>query len=177
MMSYLTTTQPRRRQQQKIVQLGRWWLLSSGQQSSSAVRTLQRLQVSRSWRHEEQACLFFTKIPGVFYTLSHMLQKWIDYSSLTLFAGWHLLRWRQQRVHLRLGWCAIMLSVKIFGHWVALMCMHLRVVGGDCCAKKGEHVKTKYCHECLCKDPDHKGSKCIHVHVGDGFCDDGACEI
>lgn len=44
--------------------------------------------------------------------------------------------------------------------------------GGDCCAKKGEHVKTKYCHECLCKDPDHKGSKCIHVHLGDGFCDD-----
>jgi len=41
--------------------------------------------------------------------------------------------------------------------------------GGDCC---GEDVNTKYCSECLCVDPEHKGSRCITKHLGDGFCDD-----
>jgi len=44
--------------------------------------------------------------------------------------------------------------------------------GGDCCAKDGKHVETKYCRECLCKDPNHKGSRCLDGHKKDGFCDD-----
>ena len=57
------------------------------------------------------------------------------------------------------------------------MCIHLRVVGGDCCAKDDKHVKTEYCEDCLCKDTKHKGSKCLHAHISDVFCDAGACEI
>lgn len=44
--------------------------------------------------------------------------------------------------------------------------------GGDCCAKANKYVKTDYCDDCTCQDPNHKGSKCIHHHIGDGFCDD-----
>merc|ERR1712032_314273 len=44
--------------------------------------------------------------------------------------------------------------------------------GGDCCAKDGKHVETKYCRDCLCKDPNHKGSRCLDGHKKDGFCDD-----
>merc|ERR1712025_1028835 len=41
--------------------------------------------------------------------------------------------------------------------------------GGDCC---GPTVNTKYCTDCLCVDPEYKGSRCIAKHMGDGFCDD-----
>merc|ERR1712159_22083 len=41
--------------------------------------------------------------------------------------------------------------------------------GGDCC---GPNAKTKYCTDCRCLDPNHKGSRCIVKHLGDGFCDD-----
>jgi len=41
--------------------------------------------------------------------------------------------------------------------------------GGDCC---GPDVNTKYCTDCLCLDPEYKGSRCIAKHMGDGFCDD-----
>lgn len=41
--------------------------------------------------------------------------------------------------------------------------------GGDCCGVK---VVTTYCKECECKDDSYKGSRCIHSHLGDEFCDD-----
>ena len=49
---------------------------------------------------------------------------------------------------------------------------YARMAGGDCC---GPTVNTKYCTDCLCIDPDYKGSRCIKKHMGDGFCDDGVC--
>merc|ERR1712178_131209 len=49
--------------------------------------------------------------------------------------------------------------------------------GGDCCAKtvKGGTVKTKYCQECKCLDPNSKTctGKCgSPKYKGDGNCDD-----
>merc|ERR1711879_102684 len=52
--------------------------------------------------------------------------------------------------------------------------------GGDCCAKtvKGGKVKTDYCKQCKCLDPDGQGDpncpgKCgSPTYKGDGNCDD-----
>merc|ERR1712000_572454 len=51
--------------------------------------------------------------------------------------------------------------------------------GGDCCAKtvKTGKLKTKFCTECLCIDPNGQGEaapKCKNSKFkGDGNCDDG----
>merc|ERR1712159_7453 len=50
--------------------------------------------------------------------------------------------------------------------------------GGDCCPKsvEGGEVKTKYCKQCKCIDPDNQGApapKCgLPEYQGDGNCDD-----
>merc|ERR1739848_680780 len=49
-------------------------------------------------------------------------------------------------------------------------------MGGDCCAKSAKNgkVKTKFCTQCNCVDPDNQGETCAKAKFkGDGNCDDG----
>ena len=66
------------------------------------------------------------------------------------------------------------MHVQLHAFFTALISVCTCAAGGDCCASSSKSVNTKYCEECRCLDPTHKGSRCIDQRLGDGFCDDGA---